>query len=342
MRSPDFYQKILLKIHRSFWLFPFSFLLKGASFLFAQGAKIRIRRYHQPGVAYRPRYPVISVGNLSVGGTGKTPFVAYLLRMLNPRPLVVLSRGYGGKEGGKNDEALLLEREFPDLKCRVSPNRVQQSQCAEREDHLEGFILEDGFQHRALCRDFDIVLWDALLPLDLAYPLPAGFLREGLSALERADFIILSHADKVNPRVLEKLESFLRPYTSAPFAYGAHHLRGWKNREGIFFPLHELPASEVFAFCGIGNPYGFLETLKAIPLAYQGFRFFPDHYAYRVEDIQALEKLAKGLPLVTTGKDVIKIQNDWLSPQQECFEAVLEFQIFREESLLQEQILKLF
>ncbi|HZW29293.1 MAG TPA: tetraacyldisaccharide 4'-kinase, partial [Isosphaeraceae bacterium] len=151
-------------------------------------------RVHRLGV------PVVSVGNLTVGGTGKTPMVEWLARWFRARRrrVVIVSRGYRGEQG-LNDEGLVLEENLPDVPHLQDRDRVRAGRVALQELEADILVLDDGFQHRRLARDLDVVLIDALEPFGLGHLLPRGLLREPVRSLRRADLVVLSRADLVDP-----------------------------------------------------------------------------------------------------------------------------------------------
>lgn len=153
--------------------------------------------------------PVISVGNLTTGGTGKTPLVALvcdLLRQANFRPGIV-SRGYGSVDGNANDEKLVLNLLCPDVPHTQAPDRVAAAHSLTIEENLNAIVMDDGFQHRRLHRDLDIVLIDATNPFGYGSLLPRGLLREPLSSLRRADVAIITRSDLVAARVLAEIHN---------------------------------------------------------------------------------------------------------------------------------------
>src|SRR5438876_5539483 len=155
---------------------------------------------------HRPPVPVISVGNLTAGGTGKTPCVEYLARFLQARGLrpAVLSRGYRGN-GRPNDEALILEANLPDVPHLQGKDRVTRASQAVRVFGADVLILDDGFQHRRLRRDLDLVLIDAMNPWGHGRLLPRGLLREPISSLRRADAVIVTRLDQAQPAEIERI-----------------------------------------------------------------------------------------------------------------------------------------
>lgn len=313
--------------------------LQLASQIFAFFARRRVRRYQQgKKKSYKASVPVISVGNLSVGGTGKTPMVAYLLRRLSRYKMAVLTRGYKAKHSLKNDEVLLLEREFPDVRCLVGANRVENCQKMEQQGPVEGFILDDGFQHLRLQRDLDLVLIDALMPLSLANPLPAGFLRESPDALRRASLIVLTHANQTNLEQLLSLRQWVQQYTTSPILLAAHELRGWRDTQGISYPKDAFVGKEVVACCALGNPESFRKTVESAGGLLKDFCVFPDHYSYTRQDLEQIWKQYPKTPLLTTGKDIVKLHPLWKNGETLLVEALLELIILEGESILNEKI----
>ena len=155
----------------------------------------------------RAGVPVVSVGNLTVGGTGKTPCVEYIASRLRQwdRRVAILSRGYGS-EHGPNDEALVLEENLPDVPHLQGPDRVALARIAIEELESEVLVLDDGFQHRRLARDLDVVLIDATQPWGFGYLLPRGLLRESPRGLRRAGAVVLTRCDQVDAAALAKLK----------------------------------------------------------------------------------------------------------------------------------------
>ena len=168
---------------------------------YSLGVRWRNHRYDvgKAGVV-RVEVPVISVGNLTLGGTGKTPMVEWLARWFRSHDVrvAIVSRGYGAVDGGQNDEARELEEKLPDVPHLQDPNRAAAARVAIDELATQLIVLDDGFQHRRLGRDLDIVLIDAVEPFGYDRVFPRGMLREPLSGLRRADVIGLTRADVVN------------------------------------------------------------------------------------------------------------------------------------------------
>lgn len=262
--------------------------------------------------AHRAPVPVISVGNLTVGGTGKTPIVEYLAKQLRRRHqrVAILSRGYGNKDG-PNDEALLLEQNLPDVPHLQGRDRVELAQIAVQELESEVLLLDDGFQHRRLCRNLDLLLLDATDPWGGGRQLPAGLLREGLSSLRRANFAIVTRVDLVDDaRVASIVQSVRRLAGELPVAKARFLPRSLARVGHDDLPVDWLVGRRVLAFCGIGNPSGFWSSIERLGANILDRRTFPDHFGYRREDIDELSRwgAASGADgIVTTQKDAVKI-----------------------------------
>ena len=168
--------------------------------------------------SYRVAAPVVSVGNLTMGGTGKTPCVEYVAGFYrkHERRVAILSRGYGSQCGGLNDEGLVLSENVPDAPPYQGADRVALARAAIEESESEVLILDDGFQHRRLARDLDLVLIDATRPWGYGFLPPRGLLREPPSSLRRADGVVLTRCDQAAPDALSALIGAHRPAGPAP------------------------------------------------------------------------------------------------------------------------------
>lgn len=274
---------------------------------------------------------VVSVGNLTVGGTGKTPLVLRLAALLGQRGqrVAILTRGYGRREqmpliiNGRGetkqytpelmgDEPILLARRLPDITIGIGPDRHR---MGERILQMEGaeppgvFLLDDGFQHLGLARDLDIVVLDATNPFAGDAALPAGLLREPVAALKRADVIVLTRANAgTPPSVNEKLQRY---NPRAPV------FRAQTRLEGVYDAatqrtanLYALKQQKVFAYCGIGNPEAFWEDVRRWGFELVGTLAFPDHHRYAIDDFKAIiarADRAGARALLTTEKDMINL-----------------------------------
>lgn len=266
---------------------------------------------------HRVAVPVVSIGNLTTGGTGKTPCVEYIARFYRNLDLQValLSRGYGS-EVGRNDEAMVLEENLPDVPHLQDPDRVQIAQTAVDELESEVLVLDDGFQHRRLHRDLDVVLIDATNPWGHGYLLPRGLLREPIGGLKRADAVILTRCDLVAPETLRGIHETVVRIKPLPIAEATHRPAGWRSTAGIDLPIDALAGRSIAAFCGLGNPEAFRQTLVKLGMNVIAWRVFPDHHPYSRDDIEDLRNWARQLPtdavVVTTQKDLVKIRLDRL------------------------------
>jgi tetraacyldisaccharide 4'-kinase len=267
---------------------------------------------------HRAGVPVISVGNLTVGGTGKTPMVEWVARWYRRRAkrAVIVSRGYRQVQG-LNDEGRVLEENLPDVPHLQDRDRVRSARIAVEELEAELLVLDDGFQHRRLARDLDLVLIDALEPFGLGRLLPRGLLREPVRSLRRADLVVLSRADLIAPgeRAAIRAEARRR---SGPLKWveARHAPLGLVDSEGAASRLDGL-ACKAAAFCGIGNPEGFRRTLRPLCGSLLDFRAFPDHHDYNAADVESLSAWAQSLGadlVLTTQKDLVKLRCAHLGP----------------------------
>lgn len=270
-------------------------------------AKGLLRRHRLHGV-------VISVGNLTTGGTGKTPMVLWLAERLlaEGKKTGILTRGYRGETSlarSTSDEVQLLQRRLGDrVEFGIGADRFARgSGLAKR--GTEWFILDDGFQHLQLARDVDIVLIDATNPFGGGHLLPAGRLREPKTALSRADIVVITRSAHA-----PALEAAIRRESRAPIFYASMRLDSvtpWRTKN----PQRETPRPQekkLFAFCGIGNPSAFVANLREWGFQIAAERFFPDHHCYTPEDVQAIESEARRSgadALICTEKDTFNLTN---------------------------------
>lgn len=266
--------------------------------------------------------PVISVGNLTVGGTGKTPTVILIATMLREkgRKPAVLSRGYGGiarapvtiVSDGKRilagwqqsgDEPVLIAGAVPGVPVLTGPRRILTGRAAMQRFGADVLILDDAFQHRALFRDLDIVMLDAEYPFGNDHLLPRGPLREPKEALRRAHLLIRTGG--------AESEKPLQGTPPLPVFRGIHRPQGLvEATTGHLAPLTVLRGTRVCAFAGIGFPEAFQQGLAALGAEVVAFRSFPDHHPYTRPDLEALRRRAveSGARLmVTTEKDGIRL-----------------------------------
>ncbi len=281
------------------------------------GAAVRVRNWlfdHGRKTIHRVGVPVVCVGNLTVGGTGKTPCVEYVARHYATRDLraAVLSRGYGSATG-RNDEAMVLEENLPDVPHLQGADRVALAQSAVEELESQILILDDGFQHRRLARNLDIVLIDATNPWGYGYLLPRGLLREPRTSLRRSGIVVLTRCDQVTRAERDQLrQEIARLASGVPIAEATHRPLDLGNGLGGSAPLEKLQGRPIAAFCGLGNPEAFRRTLLDLGAAVSAFRSFPDHHAYTRADVDELRGWAReqatDCVVVTTQKDMVKLR----------------------------------
>ncbi len=297
------------------------------SFIYWGGVHLRAKAYRHKLMKGRalPGF-VISVGNLTAGGTGKTPAVITLAQwaVRQGYRLAILSRGYGGKrqkiprivsEGSDTrmtgDEPYLLAQALPGVPVVVHGKRYQAGLYAKERFGTDLFLLDDGFQHLQLKRDMDIVLMDAVRPFGNGHLLPWGPLREPLGELKRADAIVLTRCEE--GASTRRTAAFLKKqFPSIPLFY-ANHRPGkvvFSNSSGTQSP-DCLKSMRVAAFAGIAHPQVFRETLEHIGAHVTAFRKFSDHHRYTRRDVELLAQIKRDSGasiLLTTEKDWVKIE----------------------------------
>ncbi|MBM4338300.1 MAG: tetraacyldisaccharide 4'-kinase [Deltaproteobacteria bacterium] len=276
--------------------------------------------------------PVISIGNITVGGTGKTPLVMALSRGLMERgiPTAILSRGYRGKKGAgplvsdgqkillspedAGDEPFLMAQTLKGIPIFIGKDRFKNGQIALQQFQVRGFLLDDGFQHLPLHRGLNIVLVDSNIGFGDGHLLPRGILREPLSHLKRADLFILTKAE--DPKTSQPLESILRQiHPSSPIFHSHYEPTGMVSTDGKLHPLHLLKGEKVVALSGIANPTYFSSLLRGSKTAVVEEIIFPDHHLYTVKDLTSiLEKVKEADLVVTTEKDMVKLSRLSLDP----------------------------
>jgi len=264
---------------------------------------------------------VISVGNLTAGGTGKTPLVVWLCRAMRQRRrrCAILTRGYKTRKGELSDEPAVLVARCPDAKVVVNPDRVAGAKQAIDAHGAEVLILDDGFQHRRLARDIDIVTIDATSPFGYGRLLPAGLLREPVAGLRRADVVVLTRCDQVSEERLAQIERQVRQANpDVIIATSIHAPVSAAVQGGTEIGLEELRGKRVYAFCGLGNPEAFFDTVRHIGGVLVECRSFDDHHAYTGACLREIRQQAgqhKADYIVTTQKDWTKIAP--LAPQED-------------------------
>ncbi len=280
-------------------------LLWPLSVLYGDLTRLRARLYAQGTLkAKRLGAPVISVGNLTVGGTGKTPMVIWLAEKLlaEGKRVGILSRGYRGASGTSDEIELMKFRLQERALFGVGPDRYAQGLTLE-EKGVDVFLLDDGFQHLQLARDVNILLLDATQPLGRQFLLPAGPLREPVYAMQRADILVLTRSES-SPET----ESAIAKLQNYPVFSAATRLLGFRRlAAGIpLFRAGEIGPGPFYAFCGIGNPRAFFQDLKNWNLPVAVSSEFPDHHKYDARDASELTAAARAAgakAFLTTEKD---------------------------------------
>ncbi len=288
-------------------------LLRVAEAPYTWAIRWRNHKYDAPGAVERVSVPVVSVGNLTMGGTGKTPMVEFLARWFRDHDVrvTIVSRGYGAEAGSRNDEALELEERLPDVPHLQDADRVTAARMAIEEFECQLVLLDDGFQHRRLARDLDIVLLDALEPWGYGHVFPRGALREPREALARAQVVVLSRRDLVSAEERARIRAqAARLAPQAAWVEVSHRPQALRDSEGRETPLETLRVQRVAAFCGIGNPEGFRRTLEDCGYTLAGFEALADHHRYTRDDVARLGRWGQELgvrQLLCTHKDLVKL-----------------------------------
>ena len=284
------------------------------------------RRRHWRGRSIKLEVPVVSVGNLTCGGTGKTPTVEMLSRDLRERGWnpAILSRGYGaapttaGEESQGNDECRVLRQNLPEVEHLQGADRVASGREAIQAG-ADVLVLDDGFQHLRLHRDLDLVLLDALRPFDRGRLLPAGLLREPVEALVEADLLAVTRVELVSAERRELLVAFLgERFPDIPLLLLESKPVCWRDLAGETLEPGALAGERVYGFCGIGNPSSFQLALEELVDELAGFHSFRDHHPYDSETVAMIAERArqrKVETIVMTQKDAVKLDPSWLEAE---------------------------
>jgi tetraacyldisaccharide 4'-kinase len=328
-----------------FLLIPLSVIYGGISWL---------RRFlYETGVlpSYRSSLPVISVGNIAAGGTGKTPTVDWLVKefqQLGKYPAVV-SRGYAGDfsgtvgvvSDGKNllmsaeicgDEPYLLAKKNRSCPVVISKRRADGLRFLEQRGGIDVVILDDAFQHGAVKRDVDLVLLDARRPLGNGWPLPAGNLREFSGALKRADFLLLTRAENLSEQRFKDYPVYQSTHQLSDIAVD---LNGRKTS------VDTLKSLKLFAFSGIANPVGFFTSLENLDLFLAGKLPLGDHVEYDLPLLEKIKILAEDVDaLITTEKDGVKLAADMF--ELPCYQVPVDVRITKSAELFENIVQKLW
>jgi tetraacyldisaccharide 4'-kinase len=293
-------------------------LLAPLSVLYGWAIRARNARFDRsPRASHPADLPVISIGNITVGGTGKTPLVIETVRRLQRlgRRPAILTRGYGAAAGQIPDEAKEFSDALPNVPVVIDPDRVAAAATARADLAADCVVVDDGFQHRRLRRDLDVVVIDALDPWGGGWVLPAGRLREPLSSLARADLFIVSRANQVAPSVMSQIESVL-----ARRAPRARVCRATVEPESIVYHDARIEDAEALAYhcvlpvCGLGNPTTFQRLVETLAGRVCPPIVFRDHQRYTPRHVRRVTRAAerRGADLVvTTRKDWVKLAPLW-------------------------------
>ena len=314
-----------------FWLLiPFSYF-------FSAGIALRNFWFNHGGAkSIEPEIPVISVGNISTGGTNKTPFVEMLCRILSQSLKVgIISRGYGGKrnpspviiingQGERSivgDEPLLLSSRLPNIPIAVSHDRLNDVKSLSALG-VEIIVADDAFQHRRLDRDADIVLIDAICPFGNGTLLPSGILREHPSSLKRAHLVVITKSDQVAESELESLRERLEAFVPKEIIFTSRMLTDrWVQWDGKTFIEVGSPKNnntKLLPFSAIGNSESFHRSLETgeVNALLDKAQVFRDHHRYSKSEMNSIVKIAKSneAELVCTEKDIYNLPDKWTPP----------------------------
>jgi len=323
MRIDQFLYKKEKSFRTKALLFPLYFL----SFPYGWAVRLRIL-FYSLGLLNTKHLPcpVISVGNITAGGTGKTPLVMALAKGLMDRgiPVAILSRGYKRKKASgplvsdgqtiflspeeSGDEPFLMAKTLKDIPILIGKDRFINGQMALQRFGVHGLLLDDGYQHLQLHRDLNILLIDSHIGFGDDYLLPRGILREPLTYLQRADLFLLTKVE--HPEACQYLEAKLRQLHPSSQVFHSHYepldLIG---PEGEWKELNSLKGKKVLALSGIANPTSFCSLLRKCGAEIVREAIFPDHHLYTADDLTLIQEKGKGVDwVVTTGKDMVKLR----------------------------------
>ena len=272
---------------------------------------------------------VISIGNITTGGTGKTPLVVWLCKeiisdsrfQISNSQCAILTRGYKATQNSKlktqnySDEPAILAESCPGVEVIVNPDRVEGATEAAIKFGAKVLIMDDGFQHRRLARDLDIAAIDATQPFGYGKMLPAGLLREPVTSLKRADAVVITRCDQIAETELSRIEKKLGAINPNMIIARSIHAPAYvKSADNKESSVEQLKGKKIFAFCGIGNPDAFLNTVKHLGSNLVGSKVYNDHHHYTDGCLADIYEQAEGLEadlILTTQKDRTKIISDF-------------------------------
>lgn len=284
-------------------------LIKAILFLYRTGV---FKQYHL-------MKPVVSIGNITWGGSGKTPLVVFVAQMLKERGLkpVILTRGYmagtvaSSQHNRVSDEAKMLEKALGDVPVLVGPNRIKNAQGFAPKNPVDVFLLDDGFQHWRLFRDLDIVAIDTTNPWGNGYLIPRGILREPVTSLARASLFVLTKTDLGKTQVARIKDRLKSLAPGKPVVEAVHQpVRLMNLRSKVPVDLTFLKGKKICSFCSIATPQSFEQTLTFLGADIKQKIPFIDHYHYNNNDVELISRYCHSHDLttvVTTSKDAVKI-----------------------------------
>jgi tetraacyldisaccharide 4'-kinase len=294
-------------------------VLHGLSFAYSAAVGSRNFAYdHIAALSRHVAVPVVSVGNLTTGGTGKTPVVAMVVQLLQQfgAPPGIVSRGYRAGSSGFNDEKLVLDQQCPGVPHKQDPDRVAAARQLVNSQRVSAIVMDDGFQHRRLHRDLNVVLIDATNPFGFGYLLPRGLLREPVASLRRADVVLLTRFDQVSPAAVDTLGADVLRAVPAladkvfPISFEPTCVM---DSHGNATPTSALVGRKVYLMSGIGNPSAFRATCESLQTIVAGEAIFADHHHYTAAELEHVRDDAQraGAEFVlTTQKDMVKLPHD--------------------------------
>lgn len=279
------------------------------------------------------RGKVISIGNLTVGGTGKTPMVLWLAEhfLAEGKRVAILSRGYRGA-GGTSDEVELMKHRLQGrVAFGVGKNRFAEGHRIEQQQPVDVFLLDDGFQHLPLARNLDILMLDGSRKLNDQWLLPSGVLREPISACRRADILVVT-------RKTERPDIEAGDAHKYSIFYAQPRLLGFRRHgeQSALLYASEIGYGPFFAFCGIGNPQAFFNDLSHWHVPVAGQSIFRDHHRYTASDLRRLEESAQSagaIAFVTTEKDAENLGGVG-TPALPIFVAAIDFVLTAESEFI--------
>lgn len=320
------------------------FITSFRNFLYDKGL---LPIYHVKGVE------IICIGNISVGGTGKTPAVQFFVKKLQKmgKNVAVVSRGYRGKR--KNEPCLVSDgrvifaspQESGDepyihalnlnVPIIVSKNRYHACLFARKHFYVDTIVLDDGFQHRKLARNWDVVLVDATNPFGGRYLLPWGTLRESFkNGAKRAEEFIITKSDLVSEREVEKIKKYLKSSFHKEISIAKHGVHSLRDMAGNLKPLFWIQGKRVLIFSGLANPLNFEKTVLALEPSYIERIDFMDHHNFKEKDLLRIQRRAEQMEadyILTTEKDFVKFPKHLDIPN--LYVLKIEFTMLEDHSL---------